>query len=92
MVLGGDESTPVLTQMEGRIDSLECQLEQAIERDRENRRIIAALTQRIPAIEAPESPTEATEQPGRVEPQPQVEGAQEGAERRSWWSRRFGGA
>ena len=65
MVLGGDESTPVLTQMEGRIDSLECQLEQAIERDRENRRIIAALTQRIPAIEAPESPTEATEQPGR---------------------------
>ena len=65
MVLGGDESTPVLTQMEGRIDSLECQLEQANERDRENRRIIAALTQRIPAIKAPESPTEATEQPGR---------------------------
>ncbi len=54
------------------------QLEQAHERDRENRRIIAALTSRIPAIEAPqeasESPSEATEQPGRVGPQPAVEG------------------
>ena len=60
-----------------------------------DRRIIAALTQRIPEIEAPsdvpQSPTAATEQPGRVEPQPQVEGAQEGAERRSWWQRWFGG-
>jgi hypothetical protein len=73
------------------------------EAGRENRRIIAALTQRIPAIESPlkspqeppESPTEATEQPGRVEPQAQVEGAQEGAERpeerRSLWRRMFGG-
>jgi excisionase family DNA binding protein len=49
----------------------------------ENRRIIAALTQRIPEIEAPASPQppgapeSATEQPGRVEPQPSVEGAQE---------------
>ena len=62
----------------------------------ENRRIIALLTQRIPAIESlaktpqepPESPTEATEQPDRVEAQ--VEGAQEGAERRSWWRRMIG--
>jgi hypothetical protein len=70
----------------------------AMEREagRENRRIIAALTQRIPAIESPaetpqeppESPTEATEQPDRVEAQ--VEGAQEGAERRSWWRRMIG--
>ena len=81
------------------ITTLREQLAQAYERDRENRRIIAALTQRIPAIEAPpespsdttpEAPTEATEQPGRVEPQPQVEGAQETGERRSWWQRWFG--
>jgi len=39
--------------MQGRIDSLERQLEEAAERDRENRRIIVALTSRIPAIEAP---------------------------------------
>jgi hypothetical protein len=61
-------------------------------------RVIAALTQRIPELEAPreapsespELPTAATEQPGRVEPQPQVEAAQEGTERVSWWRRVFG--
>jgi hypothetical protein len=53
--------------MRGRIESLERQLERANERDRENRRIIAALTSRMPAIVAPEFPETATEQPGRVE-------------------------
>ena len=105
---------PLVDEMRGRIESLERQLEQANERDRENRRIIAALTQRIPAIDAPqeapgqeppESPTEATKQPGRVEPQPSVEGTtdeqqgrgpipdtpgpERGAER-PWWQRWFG--
>ena len=47
------ESTTLMSQMQARIDSLERQLEEASERDRENRRIIAALTSRIPAIEAP---------------------------------------
>jgi len=52
-----DESNALISQMQGRIDSLERQLEEAAERDRENRRIIVALTSRIPAIEAPrESP------------------------------------
>ena len=37
------------------IGDLRAQLEQANERDRENKRIIAALTSRIPAIEAPAS-------------------------------------
>jgi len=82
------------------IVALREQLTQANERDRENRRIIAALTQRIPAIEAPsqeppsqespEAPTVATEQPGRVEPQPSVEGAQAPSDRRSWWREFFG--
>src|SRR5215208_361614 len=77
------------------IAALREQLEQANERDRENRRIIAALTARIPAIEAPqeasEAPAEATPQPGRVEPQPAVEGTQKGAQPRPWWRRMFGG-
>jgi len=47
--------------MQGRIDSLERQIEEAAERDRENRQIIAALTSRIPAIEAPQEPPEAAE-------------------------------
>jgi hypothetical protein len=73
----------LLEALRDQIRDLRDQLEQANERDRENRRIIAALTSRIPAIEAAaspeprESPSEATEQPGTVEPQPAVGGAQE---------------
>jgi hypothetical protein len=46
----------------------------------------------------PQAPSEAAEQPGRVEPQPAVEGAQEAAQRPEgqtprvpWWRRMFGG-
>ena len=39
---------------------------------------------------AQEAPTEATEQPGRVEPQVPIEGTQEGTQR-PWWRRMFGG-
>jgi hypothetical protein len=69
----GDRTNLLITELQDRIQALE-------EADRENRRIIAALTQRIPAIEAPQEPTEppseATPQPGRTEPQPSVESAQ----------------
>jgi excisionase family DNA binding protein len=76
-----DESRDALIEAKDEtIAALREQLEQANERDRENRRIIAALTQRIPAIEAPqeatESPSEATPQPGRVAPQPAVQSTQ----------------
>jgi hypothetical protein len=54
-----------------RIDSLKQQLERANERDRENRRIIAALTSRIPAIEAsseaPGAPETTVGEPERAE-------------------------
>ena len=70
------------------------QLEEANERDRENRRIIAALTSRIPAIEAPQetsgSAETVDEEPERAEPRPATEGAQEGAHR-PWWRRMLGG-
>jgi excisionase family DNA binding protein len=81
------------------VEMLRVELEEAHAANRENRRIIAALTSRIPelppaadsaAAEAPQAPTGGTEQPGRVEPQQTVEGAQEPAQRRSWWSRLFG--
>jgi len=76
------------------IAALREQLEQANERDRENRRIIAALTSRIPAIEAPaETPgaaETAEEQQGRGEPHSATGGAQEGVQRRPWWRRMFG--
>jgi hypothetical protein len=79
--------------MQGRIDSLERQLKEAAERDRENRRIIAALTSRIPAIEAPqearESPETVEEASEGAEPRPATGGAQEGS-RRPFWRRIFG--
>jgi hypothetical protein len=62
------------------IDELKDRVSSLEDANRENRRIIAALTQRIPAIEAPqetsEAPSEATPQPGRVESQPAVESTQ----------------
>jgi hypothetical protein len=78
-----DIPSSLFDQMQGRIESLERQLEQANERDRENRRIIAALTSRIPAIEAPPEAPESTE----TEESP----AQEEEPRRGFWSRLFGG-
>jgi hypothetical protein len=54
--------------------------------------VVAQLTSKIPAIEAPqderESP-ETVEEPERAEPRPATGGAQEGA-RRPWWRRVFG--
>jgi hypothetical protein len=74
------ERDALISELRSHNATLQKQLEQANERDRENRRIIAALTQRIPAIEAPqeatETPSEATPQPGRVEPQPAVQSTQ----------------
>ena len=93
-----DSHTPdaLESQMQAHIDSLERQLEQANERDRENRRIIAALTSRIPELPAApasgerESPTADAEEPERAEPSPSGPGPQEGAERVSWWRRMLG--
>jgi excisionase family DNA binding protein len=51
----------VLAAKDETIAALQEQLAQANERDRENRRIIAALTQRIPAIEAPQEAPESAE-------------------------------
>jgi hypothetical protein len=91
--------TALVEEMRSRIGDLKEQLEAERRANEENRRIIAALTSRIPELEPareqeppqepPEAPQTATEQPGRVEPQASVEGAQEGSERpeRSWRER-----
>jgi hypothetical protein len=101
---GGDRPTDwadaLLEELRDRIGYLERQVEQEREARRRADMLLAQLVQRIPELEAPqpkaptaapEPPPAATEQPGRVEPQPQVEGAQEGAEHVSWWRRMFGG-
>ena len=82
------------------IEVLETQLAEEREARRRADTIIAQLTQanaalaaRVPQLEppteAPGGPETATEQPGRVEPQTAVEGAQEHAQPRSWWRRMF---
>jgi hypothetical protein len=92
------DQTELLEALRDQIRDLREQVEQANERDRENRRIIAALTSRIPAIEAPASPEprESPESPGPAEtPTEAAREAQEPSERpqerRSLWSRLFGG-
>jgi hypothetical protein len=76
------------------------QLDVRTEELKEHRRIIAALTQRIPEIEPPAQDTP-SEPPGSPEPGVEVpmgptppaesrEAAQEPAEPRSWWRRMFG--
>jgi hypothetical protein len=64
------------------------------EANRENRRIIAALTSRIPALEtpenAPESPEPGAEMPVGPTPSEASEAAQEPSERISWWRRMLG--
>ncbi len=91
-----DDQTALVEALRDQVGMLKQQLNTEQAASAELRRIIAALTQRIPELEAPrspeprEAPAEATEQPGRVEHQASVEGAQERAEPRSWWSRVFG--
>ncbi len=77
------------------------QLDVRTEELKEHRRIIAALTQRIPELEPPREqeaspgPPEATGMgvEGSMGPTPAQasEGARESAEPRSWWRRMFGG-
>jgi hypothetical protein len=79
----GDRTDLLIAQMQDRIEALE-------EANRENKRIIAALTQRIPAIEAPEPPESPVPAPTLTEASGAPETGAEGTERRSWWSRVFG--
>jgi hypothetical protein len=82
-----DHTDLLIAELQDRVRSLE-------EANRENRRIIAALTSRIPAIEAPSDERDA---PETVEQEPETgaehrsdaPGSQEGA-RRPWWKRVFG--
>jgi excisionase family DNA binding protein len=84
LISAKDETIHILTQ----------QLEAERRANEENRRIIAALTSRMPAIEAPPDEPEAAEtardEPERAAPQSDARDRQEGAQRRSWWRRMFG--
>jgi hypothetical protein len=82
--------------LNSQVEMLRAELDEAHAANRENRRIIAGLVERIPpAIEPPrDAPgppeTAADEQQGRGSI-PDAGGPQESAEPRSWWRRVFGG-
>ncbi len=80
--------------LRGEVSYLREQLQQANERDRETRRIIAALTSRIPAIEAPtderDAPETVEQEPEGTQPRSDAPGPQTGTQRRPWWRRVFG--
>lgn len=87
-----NEQSELVEALRAQIGTLSRQLDEANAANSENRRIIAALTQRIPAIEAPQDmPPEASDSPATpVEPRSDTQAPPEQEERRSWWRRLFG--
>jgi hypothetical protein len=86
-----DQSRTTIDQPNDRTDVLIAELQDRVrsleEANRENRRLLAAALERIPALEPPESPeTDAAPRPGtQAPPEPQP-----AAETRPWWRRWFG--
>jgi hypothetical protein len=83
--------------MQGRIEDVREQLEAEREANRENRRLIAALTSRIPELEAP-APSEPRESdmspgPSRTPSRTHTDTASDAqtATQRPWWRRVFEG-
>ena len=95
------EQSELVEALRDQIATLKRQLDEANAANGENRRIIAALTQRIPELEPPreptpeprESPVSASEEPGkdRVHPEREKPFSEEEREQRPWWVRLFGG-
>ncbi len=76
------------------VADLRARLDREQEANREHRRLLAGLIERVPELEAPqeraESPETGGEGPEGAEPQSGAEGRQVGPER-PWWRRMFGG-
>ena len=85
------DKSELVADLRERVEDLKEQLERANERDRENRRLLAAALERIPPqLEAPSEPRESPEMATEEEAEQQPRGVQEGAQR-PWWRRVFGG-
>jgi hypothetical protein len=95
-----DESRPAveakeahIAALEGRIGSLEKQLDVRAEELRRKDHIIAGLVERVPALEPPsearEAPQPAPETTGGEEDREGEGGPENGSQRRSWWRRLF---
>ena len=82
----------LLEEVRDRVRSLEKQLDEEKEANRENRRIIAGLVQRVPELGPAQEPREGhvtdSEEPNKGTAAPSEQ--QETSQRRSWWRAFFG--
>jgi predicted phage gp36 major capsid-like protein len=79
----------LVDELRDRVRRLEQDLDTRTEELREHRRIIAALTSRIPQLEAPQEPRDARETPSE-DGGTETPAGDTGEPRRSWWRRFFG--
>jgi hypothetical protein len=93
----GDQSA-LIEALRDQIEDLRRERDEWREQARITDRLLSAAMERIPAIEAPQETSEATdtdeEPPERAEPRSAPGGAQEGTQRprsRPWWRRIIGG-
>lgn len=82
----GDQ-TALVGELRDRVAFLEAELKIRTEENRRKDHLLAAALERIPAIEAPESPESASEPSADTAAPPEAERA---AEPRPWWRRMFG--
>ena len=95
------DSEVLVESLRDQVGYLRSQLDIRTEELREHRRIIAALTQRIPEIEAPTEPTGPAESPSEPAQEPAENGVRVGyppprtddphSSEKPWWRRVFGG-
>jgi hypothetical protein len=81
----------LLDRMGSEIDHLREQLREEREANRENRRIIAGLVQRVPELESAPEPPESSQTPSEQQVNGHTPPESQGQERRSWWRRLFEG-
>ncbi len=80
----------LVDELRDRVRRLEQDLDTRTEELREHRRIIAALTQRIPQLEAPRDERDARETVSEDDGGTETPAGDTGEPRRSWWRRFFG--
>lgn len=88
-----ESSGELVEVLRAQVEDLRGRLDKETEANRENRRIIAGLIERVPELEAPrgsrQSDEDSAERPGG-EGRPVAEAGREQPERRPWWRRVFG--
>jgi hypothetical protein len=85
-----DLARELVDELRDRVQSLENQLDKEREAAGELRRIIAAMTSRIPELQASSETRDAPENAGVIRPDTDAPASDAGQPLRSWWKRFFG--